>query len=103
MVWDTNTVTFAVALATIIGNGIGWLVKTWYDKRKRNDIIQKALKALLRRELSTQHDIYTTKGSISRIGLQEFENTLEIYESLVGANGYVQDIADDIRDLKVRT
>ena len=92
-----------VVLVTAIVNGIGWVVKAWYDKRNSNNLIQQALKILLRRELSTQHDIYTTKGSISRIGLQEFENTYETYENLVGTNGYVQDLADDIRQLKVRS
>jgi hypothetical protein len=101
MEWNDQTVALAIAVATMLGNGIGWAVKAWWDKHKYNSIIQKALKILLRRELSIQHNIYMNKGRISRIGLQEFESTLETYEALTGSNGYVQDLAEDIRNLDI--
>ena len=91
-----------IALITILSNGLGFLVKTLLDKRKNENVEQEALKILLRRELATQHEIYIEKGSISKIGLQEFEATLDVYERLIGSNGYVQDLADDIRQLKAR-
>lgn len=97
-----ENVALVIALITILSNGLGFLVKTLLDKRKNENVEQEALKILLRRELATQHEIYIEKGSISKIGLQEFEATLDVYERLIGSNGYVQDLADDIRQLKAR-
>lgn len=97
-----ESVTLLVVIITVLSNGLGYLAKTLIDKRKSEDKTQEALKILLRRELATQHEIYMTQGTISRIGLQEFESTLEVYEGLIGSNGYVQDLADDIRNLKAR-
>ena len=98
-----ESVTLLVVIITVLSNGVGYLAKTLIDKRKNEDKVQEALKILLRRELATQHEIYMVKGSISRIGLQEFESTLQVYESLIGSNGYVKDLADDLRQLKVRS
>ena len=97
-----ENVALVIAVITILSNGLGFLVKTLLDKRKNENVEQEALKILLRRELATQHEIYIEKGSISKIGLQEFEATLDVYERLIGSNGYVQDLADDIRQLKAR-
>lgn len=97
-----ESVTLLVVIITVLSNGLGYLAKTLIDKRKSEDKTQEALKILLRRELATQHEFYIAQGTISRIGLQEFESTLEVYEGLIGSNGYVQDLADDIRNLKAR-
>ena len=102
MVLTSESVALIIAVVTILSNGLGFLIKTLIDKRKNEDIQQEALKILLRRELSTQHEIYMAKGSISRVGLAEFENTLAVYEKLIGSNGFVTDIANDVRELKVR-
>lgn len=97
-----------IAEATIIAAVFGFLgtfVGVWYkakqDRKKDSDLIQAALKVLLRRELSTQHEQFVSSGKITRSALAEFENTYEVYEKLYGINGFVDDIAKDVRELEV--
>lgn len=101
-----NVVTILVVVLPFACTGLGWCVRTIVDNRNKEkdnyDVVQQALKILLRGELCDLHKHYTEQGYITKRGLEEFESTLEVYDKLVGVNGFVDDLASDIRELKVR-
>lgn len=94
-----------IALISAIGGAIAVAIPaiiTLLQNNKSNKTkLERAMKILLRRELITLHSYYVNMGYITRIGLQEFEDTLSVYDELIGSNGYVEALADDIHSLRI--
>lgn len=84
------------------GTVIGGIIEFIKNRRTESTRIENAIKILLRRELNTQQEHYVSAGSITHIGLQEFEDTLAVYESLIGSNGFVETLANNVRSLEVK-
>lgn len=91
-----------VAVIGFLGLALGYLVDEVKTKRKDNNATQRALKILLRKEIKAFYDKCVYQGYITHLELQEFKDTIDVYDTLVGNNGYVDDIESKINSLEVR-
>lgn len=91
-----------VAIIGFLGVALGYLMDEVKQKQNDSKATQKALKILLRKEIKDEYDVWKDKGFISNLALQEFNDTLEVYNELVGKNGYVDDIETKVKTLEVR-
>lgn len=91
-----------VAIIGFLGIAFGYLFDEFKTKRKDNNAIQRALKIILRKDIKTFHDNCVRQGYITHLELQEFQDTIDVYNILIGNNGYVDDIESKINSLEVR-
>lgn len=96
---DTDVI---VAIIGVFGMALGWLADELRQKLNENNSTQKALKILLRREIKAEYEKWSKEGYITHSALAEFKDTIDVYNALVGNNGYVEDIENKINSLEVR-
>lgn len=91
------TQTYTIALPILLGY-IVWLLQRQKHDRDANS---KGTMLLLRVQLIEYHDKYMAQGSIPSYA---YENFCEMYEAyhMLGGNGMVTHMYDDIKKLEIR-
>lgn len=91
-----------VAIIGFLGTALGYFVNELKQKKKGDVATQRALKILLRKEIKEFYESCESKGYITHLESREFNDILDVYNTLIGNNGYVENIEDKVKSLEVR-
>ena len=89
--------TYIIVLPTILGY-IVWLLK---KQKKDRDANSKGTMMLLRVQLIEYHVKWTTRGYITRYGMNNFIEMYNAYHAL-GGNGMITHLKEEIEELPIK-
>ncbi len=93
--------TYLVVLPIVLSALMGYVVWMLKKQKKDRDANSKGTMLLLRVQLIEYHDRWMERGSVSKIGL---ENYLEMYSAYhaLGGNGLVTELKKEVEGLPIK-
>lgn len=93
--------TYLVVLPVVLTSALSYIVYLLRTQKKERRANSKGTMLLLRVQLIDYHDKWVERGSVSKIGL---ENYLEMYDAYhdLGGNGLVTELKKEVEALPIK-